>query len=147
MRKAPEAPASPSPGAEQLALTLAPDPDAPALARNLVGDACRAWRLPDLLHPGRLVMSELVTNAVEHARSTIRVELSRRVSGLRIAVSDASPVLPHLIDLAPPRRGLPLDERGRGLRTVQAVATAWGAMPTANGKVVWATLRPPRTTS
>ncbi len=31
--------------------------------------------------------------------------------------------------------------RGRGLMMTGATAAAWGAMPTATGKVVWATLR------
>ncbi|MEV4639370.1 hypothetical protein AB0J80_18660 [Actinoplanes sp. NPDC049548] len=39
------------------------------------------------------------------------------------------------------RRRPPLDERGCGLRVVHTDSTAWGAMPIAGGKVVWATVR------
>jgi hypothetical protein len=127
---------------DRLTLKLTPEPDAPALARDMVGDACRAWRLPRLLYPGRLVMSELVTNAVEHAAAEITVLVSRRGDGLHLAVADDSPTLPRLLDLAPPRRGQPLNERGRGLRTVHATAATWGSVPTPAGKLVWALIRP-----
>jgi anti-sigma regulatory factor (Ser/Thr protein kinase) len=128
---------------ERLLVRLPSEPDSPALARDLIGDACRMWQLPALLHPARLVMSELVTNAVEHAGSQITCVVSKRGNGLHLTVSDLSPRLPRLLDLAPPRRGLPLDDRGRGLHTVHATASMWGAMPTPTGKVVWALIAPP----
>ncbi|GAA2872976.1 ATP-binding protein [Actinoplanes cyaneus] len=133
------------PGAQRLVTTLLPDPDAPSAARNLVSDACLAWGLARLLHPSRLVMSELVTNAVEHAGTAVRVVVTRRGAGLHLSVADGSPVMPRLLSPARPRPGLPLDERGRGLRTVQEVAELWGATPAGTGKVVWATVRKPRT--
>ncbi|MFI1991249.1 ATP-binding protein [Actinoplanes sp. NPDC020271] len=133
------------PGSERLVVTLPPDPDAPSAARNLVSDACLAWGLARLLHPSRLVMSELVTNAVEHAGTPIRVVVTRRGPGLHLSVADGSPVMPRLIRPARPRPGRPLDERGRGLQTVHEIAELWGAMPTAAGKMVWATVRERRT--
>jgi hypothetical protein len=131
------------PGAERLSLTLAPDPDAPSAARNLVSDACLCWGLVHLLHPSRLVMSELVTNAMEHAGTEIRVVVTRRGPGLHLAVFDGSSRLPELIRPIRPRADLPLDERGQGLRRVQATAARWGAAPTDSGKVVWAAVREP----
>ena len=129
------------PGAEQVSVTLAPDPDAPSVARNLIGDACLQWGLAPLLHPSRLVMSELVTNAVEHAGTEIRVVVTRRGAGLHLAVGDGDPRPPRMIRLTRPRPDLPLDERGRGLRTVHGTAALWGSVPTEGGKVVWATIR------
>ncbi|WP_436526248.1 ATP-binding protein [Actinoplanes sp. HUAS TT8] len=129
------------PDGERLVATLQPDSDAPSAARNLVSDACLAWGLARLLHPSRLVMSELVTNAVEHAGTEIRVVVSRRGAGLHLSVADGSPVMPHLRRPAHPRPGLPLDERGRGLLTVHETADLWGAGPAEGGKVVWATVR------
>lgn len=126
---------------ERESVTLRPEVEAPSMARNLVGDACLAWNLPELLHPARLVMSELVTNAVEHAGTEMTVVVSLRGRCLHLTVSDGDPRPPRLIRLARPRRGLPLDERGRGLRTVSRTAAAWGSLPTRTGKVVWATLR------
>jgi signal transduction histidine kinase len=132
----------PGPAADRMILTLPPEPDSPALARDLVGDACQSWHLPAVFYPARLVMSELVTNAVEHAGSTITVALTCRTGGLLVAVSDTSRTLPHLRDLQRPHRGRCLDERGRGLRIVQATAVRWGALPTVGGKLVWALVRP-----
>ncbi|WP_189328404.1 ATP-binding protein [Actinoplanes ianthinogenes] len=133
------------PEGERMVVTLRPDTDAPSLARNLVSDACLAWGLARLLHPSRLVMSELVTNAVEHAGTEIRVVVTRRGAGLHLSVGDGDPRMPRLRRPAPPRRGRPLDERGRGLQTVHETAELWGAVPTESGKVVWATVRERRT--
>ena len=132
------------PSAERVKLTLPPEPESPSLARNLAGDACLAWGLPDLLYPSRLLMSELVTNAVEHAGTEITVAVTGRAAGLHLIVSDGVATPPRLIKPARPRRDQPLDERGNGLQVVNATATAWGWLPTRTGKVVWATLRPPR---
>lgn len=85
-------------------------------------------------------MSELVSNAVEHAGSEVTVVVSRHGAGLHLAVADAVLRLPEMLPIAPPSADGPLDERGRGLRTVQATATDWGAAVTPGGKVVWATL-------
>ncbi|MEU4618758.1 ATP-binding protein [Actinoplanes sp. NPDC023801] len=129
------------PGDQRLSATLRPDPEAPSLARNLVSDACLAWGLVHLLHRSRLVMSELVTNALEHTGTEIRVAVHRRGSGLHLSVADGDPRLPRVVPVSRPRPDLPLDERGRGLRTVHEIAAQWGAVPTETGKVVWATIR------
>lgn len=127
--------------ADVVRLRLPPTTVAPSVARNLVGGACQAWNLADLLHPGRAVMSELVTNAVEHARTDMEVSISRRGAALHLAVRDRSPALPRVISLATVRPGEPLNERGKGLRVVHADSLAWGAIPTTGGKMVWATIR------
>jgi anti-sigma regulatory factor (Ser/Thr protein kinase) len=122
-------------------LRLPPSPVSPSVARNLVGGACQAWNLGALLHPGRAVLSELVTNAVEHARTEIEVSLSRRGRALHLAVRDHDPTPPRIIDPCPVDPDLPLNERGHGLRVVHADSVAWGAIPTVDGKLVWATVR------
>jgi anti-sigma regulatory factor (Ser/Thr protein kinase) len=128
---------------DRLPLSLAAVPESPGLARDLVGNACRAWQLTNLLLPARLVVSELVTNAVQHAGTGITVVVSHRGAGLHLAVADADRRLPRLPAPAALRLGSPLGEPGRGLRAVHATATVWGAMPTADGKVIWATIHPP----
>jgi hypothetical protein len=143
MAEARTAIASRLPLTEREQLRLDPTAMAPAVARDLAGRACRAWSMTALLHPSRLVMSELVLNAVEHARTPIVVTVSKRGDGLHLAVADADPRLPRLRDPMPVHPALPLAERGHGLRTVHAAATVWGAMPTRDGKLVWATLRHP----
>jgi anti-sigma regulatory factor (Ser/Thr protein kinase) len=126
---------------EPIRVSLPPAPESSSVARNLVGEACHQWQLPSLLHPGRAVMSELVANAIEHARTEMDVSVSRRRTGLHLAVRDHDPALPHVRPLAPVIEGRPLDERGHGLLVVDADSMAWGAMRTAGGKVVWATIR------
>jgi hypothetical protein len=121
-------------------MVLAPEPEAASLAGTLVADACLAWRLVELLYPARRVMSELVLNAVEHAGTGLTVTVTHRASGLRLAVADGDPRLPRLRAPGPVHGGAPFDVRGHGLRAVQSVAAAWGAEPTATGKVVWADL-------
>ena len=105
-------------------------------------EACAAWRLPAVLYPARLVMSELAANGVEHSGGPIGVVVARRGPALHLVVADRDPRLPHVIELAeaPPTRLW--ETRGQGLRTVRAAAAAWGALPTAEGKLVWATVRP-----
>jgi anti-sigma regulatory factor (Ser/Thr protein kinase) len=122
-------------------LRLPPSPVSPSVARNLVGGACQAWNLGAALHPGRAVLSELVANAVEHARTEMEVSLSRRGTALHLAVRDRDPTLPRIIEPRPVDPGLPLNERGHGLRVVHADSVAWGAIPTTGGKIVWATVR------
>lgn len=122
-------------------LRLPPSPVSPTVARNMVGGACQAWNLGAFLHPGRAVLSELVTNAVEHAQTEIEVSLSRRGHALHLAVRDHDPTPPRIIDPRPVDPELPLNERGHGLRVVHADSVAWGAIPTTDGKLVWATVR------
>lgn len=84
-----------------------------------------------------LVLSELVTNAVAHARvpgRLIAVRLELLGGELRIEVHDASSDRPVLLPW-------PDDdiESGRGLRLVQTLSNAWGCCPRRGlGKFVWA---------
>jgi anti-sigma regulatory factor (Ser/Thr protein kinase) len=130
---------------DRLQLQLPPEPTSASIARDMVGQACHAWSLPEVLHPARLVMSELVANALEHSGTDMLVTVSQRGAALHLSVGDGSPQLPRLLDPAPVLPGQPLDERGVGLQLVHTVAAAWGSMPTRDGKTVWATVRPGRT--
>ena len=87
-----------------------------------------------------MVVTELVTNAVEHAGTTVTVAVTRRGTGVHLAVADLDRRFPAL---ASPDRSV--FDRGRGLMLVDALASLWGVMPTPTGKVVWATVRPGRT--
>jgi hypothetical protein len=134
---------SPLPATDVLQAYLPPDLISAGMARDLVGQGCRAWGLPGLQYPARNVMSELVTNAVEHARSDLVVTVARRVPGLYLSVRDGHPHLPRLSS-GPDADDRPGSARGQGLRLVDEQACAWGALPSRDGKVVWATLRSPR---
>jgi anti-sigma regulatory factor (Ser/Thr protein kinase) len=128
---------------EHRRLALPPDRGSAGLARALVADACRSWQLPQLVYAARLVMSELVANAVEHAGTDLLASVARRGHGLYLVVRDGSVALPQLLQPAPGARP---DRRGQGLRLVDEVASAWGAMRThdGTGKVVWASVQPRR---
>ncbi|MFE6194456.1 ATP-binding protein [Streptomyces sp. NPDC057838] len=116
--------------------TLPRQPESAAPARRLVRAACAVWRLDDLAEDGALIVSELVANAVQHARrESIRVAVDRPGAGrVRIGVVDFSK--------APPVRKAsgPEHEGGRGLALVTKLADAWGSEPLPWGKRVWAEL-------
>lgn len=118
----------------RLQLRLEPVTGACRRARDLAGDACRRWNLPNLAGPSRLVLSELVGNVVRHAGTPMEVSLTLRRPFLHIAVTDGSPK-----PVATGEPG-PLTEGGRGLLLVRDLAQRWGTLPTGDGKVVWAIL-------
>jgi hypothetical protein len=113
---------------ERVALTLPPEPESPGIARNLIGDACLAWGLRELVDPSRLVMSELVTNAVEHAGTPIVVVVSRRGAGMHLMVSDGVAAPPRLHATARPQRDRPPAERGRGGDAAGGPGRYWASM-------------------
>lgn len=120
--------------------TLAPDQVAnweyPALpasvpaARSDVRARLAAWGLPDHAFATELVVSELLTNAVTHARGPVRLRLIRD-EGLICEVSDGSDTAPHM------RHAQLLDEGGRGLYLIGQVADRWGTRYSATGKTIW----------
>ncbi|WP_143162957.1 ATP-binding protein [Couchioplanes caeruleus] len=120
-------------------LALPAQPAASALARTMVTDACLTFDVAHLVHPARLIVSELVANAVEHTGTDVRLWVSVRGSILHLAVQDGSRELPHLLDTGH-QHPAPILAPGTGLRLVSAAATAWGALPCRRGKAVWATL-------
>ncbi|MEV6300464.1 ATP-binding protein [Actinoplanes sp. NPDC051861] len=130
---------------DRMHLALPPDTAAAMSARGLVNDACRDWGLQHLGQRARLVVSELVVNAAEHAGTDIEVIISARGSGpaaaLHLAVYDGDLMLPRLRDPVSGPLGPSLVDRGLGLRIVGAAASAWGALPARSGKLVWAIVR------
>lgn len=118
-------------------LVLSPDLHAPARAR--------AWahahvieRSADRADDVLLIVSELVTNAVRHAGTEVRLTLAIDADRIRIKVSDDIDEPPH-VDQGSSDGTRP---GGRGLVIVSAVATAWGVENSADrrGKTVWADL-------
>lgn len=135
-------------------LRLAALPIAVGTARSFVRDQLHRWRLDeptgyDLPGATELVTSELVTNCLRAvgdpqtltaglqpsvpATIILRLRLLRR--SLFVEVWDASPYPPV------PANAGELEENGRGLVLVTALAKAWNYYPSdalAGGKVVWA---------
>lgn len=116
-------------------LPLPASPRSVAEARRWVGRICRELGRHDLVESAELGVSELVTNAVLHARSPITVRVRGTASHPRIEVGDGSPEPP-----VPP--GMSDEEDvlttfGRGLAIVARTASSWGASIEPSGKIVW----------
>lgn len=111
------------------------DRSASATARRFLQEAAADWDLSaDLTEVAQLVVSELVSNAVEHAGTSSAVALELTGDSLKISVRDGSITQPV------PR---PLDRvsfRGRGLPLVDRVSRNWGVLDHPDGKTVWALL-------
>lgn len=108
-------------------------------ARQFVRDRLAAWEATDHLEPAVLIASELVTNAVLHARTAIQLRLSVEGDQVRIEVFDENSRLP--VQAACP----PDATSGRGLALVSSLASSWGIEHRGDGKVVWALLGPTET--
>ncbi|MFF1922096.1 SpoIIE family protein phosphatase [Streptomyces sp. NPDC058221] len=121
---------------------LALDPREVARARRLVRGKLLDWELPDAVEAAELMVSELVTNAVQHGRTHhIGLRLVR-TGALLCEVIDDDPAPAALLDATAQ------DESGRGLVVVSSLAREWGTSTTARGKTVWfelALTRVPRT--
>ncbi len=103
---------------------------AAGMARRRVHDALALWGLGHLDETATLLVSELVGNAVRHARTDeSRLELRLEAAGtwLRIEVSDGDPRPPR------PRAPAGLEESGFGFVLVEALADKWGERETATG--------------
>lgn len=127
-------------GSGRIEATFAPDADAARQVRMVVGDGLEAFGLgPALITDTLLVLTELVANAVRHARTEFTVSTALKGERVRIEVFD--------LDTRPPAlMGLDSESTsGRGLHIVSGIAQDWG-WNTAEGedgvagKVVWAEL-------
>jgi hypothetical protein len=105
----------------------------PRAARRFVLQMLAPWREEQLAADAALVVTELATNAVLHARSAFSVSLTLSEDVIRISVGDTVPAGP------PGDRGLAAAP-GHGLGVIAAMATRWGFETLASGKAVWAEL-------
>ncbi len=121
---------------ELLSLDIPCDRYAPAAVRDALSEIHDGvWSLDD----GRLVASELVTNAVRHSGCepghTLQVSVDLAEDGLVISVCD-----PGISKRdARPRAGEDMEPGGWGLRIIEQLATRWGA-DRPDGYRVWAEL-------
>ena len=116
------------------------DPHAPGRARSNVRDLCRRWGLDGAVREAaEIVVTELVTNAVEHAVSPSVVEVERHGDAFRMAVRDYDIASGHDVPAATTWYAPPTSSpRGRGLAMVAAVSRTWGVLQHPDGKTVWA---------
>lgn len=125
-----------SEGQDVTAVTVRFDEDrsAPARARRAVRSALQTWGLPDLGELAELVVSELVTNVVLHARSAGVLRIVLTADHLRVEVDDpstATPTVKHYGSDA---------TTGRGLHLLDHLTERWGTEQRDSGKTVWAEL-------
>jgi len=101
-------------------------------------DTCVDIGRPDLIECAEMAVSEVVTNALLHGESPIRVRVRGTLEHPRVEVTDAShepPVLPGSEPLTDDDDFLLTF--GRGLDIVARCSSAWGAEIEDDGKVDW----------
>jgi anti-sigma regulatory factor (Ser/Thr protein kinase) len=114
------------------ACQLAQSLGAPADARERVGGYLDGLGLPSELRSDVLLaLSELVTNAVTHARAAPLVHIGLTPGLLRVEVRDPSPSHPVKLPAGSAAGGF-------GVRLVSELAESWGWEHERGGKVVWA---------
>ena len=111
--------------------TLPPTARSPALARRLVRGLLEPAARPEVVEAVVLAVSELVTNAVEHAGTSIELRAGVSEGRLRVEVADGCGDLPHARTPDAERIG------GRGLLLVDQLADRWNVETTPVGKTVW----------
>jgi DNA-binding NarL/FixJ family response regulator len=114
--------------------TLTSARDARAFTRQKLHD----WHVSeDVVEDVLLIVTELVNNAITHARSGCELRMSLTRKSLRIEVIDEGSGTP---DPLPPSS---TRNHGRGLHLVDALTAAWGYEPVSTGgKMVWAEVLP-----
>jgi anti-sigma regulatory factor (Ser/Thr protein kinase) len=113
-------------------LDLPASPTSAGLARAFVRRCWSHLESAETIDAVSLCVSELVTNALDHAPPPYELRVARECGRLRVEVADASARPPVLRPLSPSAR------RGRGIFIVERIATQWGVEPTNVGKKVWA---------
>ena len=110
---------------------LEEDIRSPAVARRFVTETLSRWDCAAALDTVELLVSEVVTNAVLHARSAPDVAVQLLPDVIRVEVTDRDPRLPQAKVVADE------DTSGRGVGLVDLMASAWGVEVVPDGKVVW----------
>ncbi|HEY5989629.1 MAG TPA: ATP-binding protein [Streptosporangiaceae bacterium] len=124
---------------------LTPRPESVSTGRDFTRATIRDWGLAGLADVAELVVSELVTNALQHGLPSARTLANEQLVRLRLLahapfvmcmVTDPGSEIPVL------REQDPAAESGRGLAVVEACCVRWGwHLLDDGGKVVWALLR------
>lgn len=122
----------------QAVMTLPPHARSAADARRFVERTLHGWRCPDAVDDTRLLVSELVSNAVRHAGTPVRLTLRLDDGRVRVEVSDGAAGTPR------PRLAEADSEAGRGMFLMDQLARDWGVRPERRGKTVWFVLDPVR---
>jgi anti-sigma regulatory factor (Ser/Thr protein kinase) len=102
-------------------------------ARRLAADVLRESPYRGDAEAVLLMVSELVTNAVLHARTEFELHLRVEEAAVVVAVVDHDRTHPPRLEHPGPR-----ETHGRGLQIVDRLSSSWGSEPVgADGKRVW----------
>ena len=111
--------------------TLEAKPQSARAARHFVEALLREWDREHVADLVTLLTSEIVTNAVMHARSELDLEVDCLQDAVRVSVHDRG-------EGVPVRRHVSIEAtNGRGLALVDTLARRWGVDPQSPGKAVW----------
>lgn len=114
-------------------IRLPAEASSPRRARLFVDEVLHRWRRDGAIERMALIASELVTNAVRHARTDVVVHLEARDASIYLEVIDGAEGRPRFIEY---EGGVPA---GLGLPIVEALASSWGTTGRdGGGKGVWA---------
>ena len=114
-------------------IELSPTPASVALARRWSQDVLVSFGAPELGDTMALLVSELVSNVVLHARTPCQLSILQDQGRIRVEVQDGSDRLPGVN-----ARTDPLAQSGRGMQLVDGLSAAYGVEPEPQGgKRVW----------
>ena len=120
------------------AAAFEPEPTAVAAARRFVQETLNSWQLSghdELVADAVLLTSELVTNALVHAGTSIQLTCRLDDAAVEVSVLDRHParMIPD-----PPGGSAEADRPGgRGLLLPGALSSSWGVTYAPTAKVVW----------
>jgi PAS domain S-box-containing protein len=122
----------PAPGVHRMPFEL--KPESAALTRGFTAGVLdgAGWR--DQVDTAVLLVSELVTNAIRHARGPCALTVKLGDDEVELSVEDGDPQVPIA------RAARRLEESGRGLLLVGALADRWGVRAISGGKAIWFSL-------
>ncbi len=113
---------------------LPPDPRSVRAARVFIQTHCAAAQLPsDTSDMAVLLTSEVVTNALLHGRSQVRLAVRIDQTGLTVETGDDNSQHPQNTTTTTDLGAL----GGRGLSILASLATCWGVHDEPFGKIVW----------
>ncbi|HEX6472840.1 MAG TPA: ATP-binding SpoIIE family protein phosphatase [Streptosporangiaceae bacterium] len=112
------------------------NPASASAARRFVRDALHGWGATDVIDDAVLLTSELVTNAVVHAGTSVEVVCRLADTAVQVDVVDGAPgrALPEDDEPAVPDRTA---TNGRGLLLPSELAGTWGVTYGTDTKTVW----------
>ena len=109
-------------------ISFEPDPRSPGAARRFVREVLDAHGLRT--DAAEIIVSELMTNVVHHARTPVQVRVAIDPSAVCLELRDGSTIIPAVRDAAEDA------EDGRGLFIVDALARSWSVEQAPGGKCI-----------